>query len=90
MKVSFVNMSFVTDTSTTETLLGSAEDFGDAHAMIITHIEAERAKLKAAWYEHFKSEWPGEHYEIELVQTIVGDVAVVTYAADTCWYQITK
>lgn len=90
MKVSFVTLSHTSKDSNTETLLGSAENFGDAHAMIITHIEAERAKLKAAWYEHFNAEWPGEHNEIELVQTIVGNVAVVTYAADTCWYQITK
>lgn len=90
MKVSYVTLSFTSKDSNTETLLGSAENFGDAHAMIITHIEAEHAKLKASWYEHFKVEWPGEHHEIELVQTIVGDVAVVTYAADTCWYQITK
>jgi len=90
MQVSYVTLSFVTDTSTTETLLGSAEDFGDAHAMIITHIESERAKLKASWYEQFDAEWPGEHHEIELVNTNVCGVVVVTYAADTCWYQITK
>lgn len=91
MKVSYVTLDYVNDEGTTETLLGAADDFGDAHAMIIAHIESERARIKAAWYAHFNAVWPGEDHVVELSEVVIGRVVVVTYNhSDVCWYQITK
>lgn len=91
MQVSYVTVDYTNNDGTTETLIGPADSLGDAHAMIITHIEAERAVIKEIWYAHFDAEWPGEHHVIELTQNLVGNLLVVTYNhSDVCWYQIVR
>lgn len=87
--VYYVTLSFTSEDSVIETLLGPVTGLSDAHAVIVEHIEQEREKVKAAWLKAFGVEWPGIFNDIELKMTSNGkNMAVMYNHSDVCWYEI--